>query len=101
MALKGKWEKIRVPAVSIEEHWKSHFADARCNMPKVDIKGSELNFLKAETAFLTRCDSLLVEWHKWKVSLDELTAFLTTQQFRHMKTIEENDQMGTAFFTRA
>lgn len=101
MALKGKWEKLRVPAVSIEEHWKSHFNDARCNVLKIDIEGSELGFLRAETAFLSRCDSLLVEWHKWKVSLEELSAFLNTQQFRYVKTIEENDQMGTAFFTRA
>lgn len=100
MALKGKWEKIHVPAVSIEQNWKFHFGDARCNILKVDIEGSELNFLKAETAFLSRCDSLLVEWHKWKVSLNELTAFLTSQQFHYVKTIEENDQMGTAFYTR-
>lgn len=73
----------------------------RCNVLKVDIEGSEMNFLRSEQPFLARCDTLLVEWHKWKVNLEELSAFLTSQQFRYVKTIEENDQMGTAFFTRA
>jgi FkbM family methyltransferase len=100
MKLKGKWETIRVPAVSIEEHWKNHFGETRCNVLKVDIEGSEMNFLRAEQTFLARCDTLLVEWHKWKVNLEELNAFLTNQRFRYVKTIEENDQMGTAFFER-
>ena len=98
MALKGKWETIRVPCVSIEEQWRRHFGETRCNVLKIDIEGSELNFLKAEQTFLTLCDSVLVEWHKWTVGLDELREFLKTHGFAYVKTIEENDQMGTAFF---
>jgi FkbM family methyltransferase len=100
MALKGKWEKIRVPCVSIEEHWRRHFGGQRCHVLKIDIEGSELNFLKAESSFLILCDAVLVEWHKWTVSLDELKAFLTARGFAYVKTIEENDQMGTACFRR-
>jgi FkbM family methyltransferase len=100
MGLKGAWEKIRVPCVSIEEQWKSRFKDARCHVLKVDIEGSELNFFKAEPAFLARCDSIIVEWHKWKVGLDELNAFLSSHGFQYVKTIEENEQMGTAYFAR-
>jgi len=101
MALKGKWEKIQVPCVSIEEHWRRHFGDARCHVLKIDIEGSELNFLKAEQSFLKLCDSVLVEWHKWAVGLDELRRFLESRGFAFVKTIEENDQMGTAFFHRS
>jgi len=100
MALKGKWEKIRVPCVSLEEHWRQHFGDTRCHVLKIDIEGSELNFLKAEQSFLQLCDSILVEWHKWTVGLDELRSFLTAHSFDYVKTVEENDQMGTAFFRR-
>jgi len=100
LSLKGKWEKIRVPCLSIEDHWRRHFGDARCHVLKVDIEGSELNFLKAEPDFLKRCDSILVEWHKWAVSLDELRDCLKSQGFAYVKTIEENDQMGTAYFER-
>jgi hypothetical protein len=35
------------------------------------------------------------------VSLDSLKGFLTSQGFNYVKTVEENDQMGTAFFRRA
>lgn len=101
MALKGKWEKIRVPCVSIEEHWHQHFGDARCHVLKIDIEGSELGFLKAEQSFLSLCDSVLVEWHKWAVGLDDLRRFLESHGFAFVKTVEENDQMGTAFFRRA
>ena len=100
MSLKGKWEKIRVPCVSVEEHWRRHFGDTRCHVLKIDIEGSELNFLRAEESFLKLCDSLLVEWHRWKVSLDDLKSFLAAHSFAYVKTIEENDQMGTAFFQR-
>jgi FkbM family methyltransferase len=101
MALKGKWEKIRVPCVNIEEHWRERFGETRCHVLKIDIEGSELSFLKAEESFLKLCDSVLVEWHKWAVSLDELRPFLEAQGFAFVKTVEENDQMGTAFFRRA
>ncbi len=101
MALKGKWERIEVPSVSIEDSWNAFFGPTqRCNILKIDIEGSEMNVLKAEQKFLTRCDSVLVEWHKWRVSLDELKTFLATQQFRYVKTLDENDQMGTAYFSR-
>ena len=50
MELKGRWETIRVPCVSIEDHWRKHFDEARCNVLKIDIEGSEMNSLKAATA---------------------------------------------------
>jgi len=100
MNLKGKWEKIRVPCVSIEDHWQRHFGDARCHVLKVDIEGSELNFLRAEPGFLMRCDSILIEWHKWTVGLNELRDHLKSQGFAYVKTVEENEQMGTAYFSR-
>jgi hypothetical protein len=90
-----------VPCVSLEEQWRRHFGDARCHVLKIDIEGSELNFLKAEQSFLRFCDSVIVEWHKWKVNLDELKQFLTGLDFVYVKTIEENEQMGTGVFRRA
>jgi len=59
-----------------------------------------LGFLKAEQPFLNLCDSVLVEWHKWAVGLDELHHFLDPHGFAFVKTVEENDQMGTAYFHR-
>jgi FkbM family methyltransferase len=101
LGLKGKWEKIEVPCVRVEEHWRRHFQEARCHLLKVDVEGSEMQFLKAETPFLERVDAILLEWHKWRVNLDEIKTFLAGQGFAFAKTLEENDQMGTAYFQRA
>jgi hypothetical protein len=35
------------------------------------------------------------------VGLDDLRRFLEAHGFAFVKTVEENDQMGTAFFRRA
>jgi FkbM family methyltransferase len=100
MDLKGKWERIRVPCVRVETHWREHFGDTRCHVLKVDIEGSELSFLRAEESFLQLVDAILVEWHKWRVSLDEVRQFLEARGFAFVKTVEENTEMGTACFRR-
>lgn len=100
MGLQGKWTKISVPCVSLGTEWRTRFGDARCNLLKVDIEGSEMNFLVAEAEFLTRVDAVLIEWHKWRVTLDEVRAFLEPRGFTFVRTVEENEQMGTSYFER-
>jgi len=100
MGLKGKWTKVQVPCLSLEENWAQRFGDTRCHLLKVDIEGSELNFLKAEQVFLSRVDVILLEWHKWRVSLGDLQKLLTHQGFSMQKILEENESMGTALFKR-
>lgn len=100
MGLRGKWEKISVPHVSVTEHWRRHFNDTRCHVLKIDVEGSEMNFLRAEESFLPLVDSIIIEWHKWRVSLEDVRAFLEPRGFRYLKTVEENEQMGTAVFAR-
>jgi FkbM family methyltransferase len=98
--LKGKWEKISVPHVIVGEEWRKRFGDTRCHVLKIDVEGSEMNFLRAEESFLPSVDSIIIEWHKWRVSLQEVRDFLEARGFSFVKTVEENDQMGTAVFTR-
>lgn len=100
MGLKGKWEKISVPHVSVEEHWRKHFNGTRCHVLKIDVEGSEMNFLRAEESFLDLVDSIIIEWHNWRVTLADVRAFLEPRGFRYLKTVEENEQMGTAVFAR-
>jgi len=96
--LKGKWSKISVPCVNIEAKWRQHFGETRCHLLKIDIEGSEMNFLRTEQSFLKLVDSILIEWHKWNVSFVEIKSFLAEQGFDHIKTLEESENMGTAFF---
>ena len=100
LGLTGKWEKISVPHVSVETEWKKKFGDTRCHVLKIDVEGSEMNFLRAEESFLPLVDSIIIEWHTWRVTLADVRAFLEPRGFRYLKTVEENDQMGTAVFSR-
>jgi FkbM family methyltransferase len=98
--LKGKWTKISVPCINIEETWRKYFAETRCHLLKIDIEGSEMNFLRTEESFLQLVDSVLIEWHKWSVGFEEINGFLAKRGFNHVKTVEESEHMGTAFFLR-
>jgi FkbM family methyltransferase len=98
MGLKGGWTSISVPCLSLEAEWRKRFGDTRCQLLKVDIEGSEMTFLKAEQSFLRLVDSVLLEWHKWRVSLEEVKDFLAVHGFAYVKTLEETQDMGTAFF---
>jgi len=100
MGLKGKWTRISVPCVRLEAEWRKRFGDTRCHLLKIDIEGSEMNFLAAEQSFLALTDAVLIEWHKWRVSLDQVRSFLQARGFAFVKTIEENENMGTACFRR-
>ena len=99
LGLKGKWEKISVPHVVVEDEWKKRFRSTRCHVLKIDVEGSEMNFLRAEESFLPLVDSIIIEWHKWRATLEDVRGFLEPRGFRYLKTVEENDQMGTAVFT--
>jgi FkbM family methyltransferase len=100
MGLQGQWTKISVPCVSLGTEWSTRFGEARCHLLKVDIEGSEMRFLTAEQGFLARVDSILLEWHKWRVNLPEVEAFLAAHGFALVRVLEETDDMGTAFFGR-
>jgi hypothetical protein len=43
---------------------------------------------------------VIVEWHKWEVSLPDLDAVLKEAGLHHLKTLDENDSMGTAVYRR-
>ena len=101
LGLEGKWTKIQVPCLSLLDQWSKRFGAERCHLMKVDIEGSELGFLQAETEFLKRVDSVLVEWHKWRVAFNDLRAFLESKGFKLVKILDESAEMGTAFFARS
>lgn len=101
MDFRDKFKKITVPVIRFGEEWQRRFGDARCHLLKVDIEGSEMVFLQAETGFLRLVDVILVEWHKYRVSFKELHDFLLGQGFKFEKVIEDMGLNGTACFKRA
>jgi len=94
------WKRVQVPCVNLEENWRSNFGDAPCDLLKIDIEGSEMDFFRNETYFLQRTGAILIEWHKWRVTLAEIETFLSKQGFVLKKILSEGDGLGTALFVR-
>jgi FkbM family methyltransferase len=94
------WTQVQVPCLSVEENWQSLIGDAPCDLLKVDIEGSEMDFFRAEPAFLRRVQTIVVEWHKWQVSFADMEKFLAGQSFTLKSVVREDPKYGTAVFSR-
>lgn len=94
------WTQIQVPCLSVEENWRNLIGDAPCDLLKVDIEGSEMDFFRAEPAFLKRVRTIVVEWHKWQVSLADMEKCLDGQRFILKSVVCEDPKFGVAVFSR-
>lgn len=97
---KGEWKKIQVPRIDVEAAWLEHCGDVRCNILKMDIEGSEKDFLQTDRKFLQRVDAIILEWHKWIVSKEVVDAQLAEQGFELVEVMEELEQTGIAWYRR-
>jgi len=100
MPNKDGFKQITVPVLAFGEEWRKRMGESRCNVLKIDVEGSELAFLQAETEFLRLVDVMFVEWHKYRVTFEELDKFLSAQGFALEKIIEDIGLNGTALFKR-
>jgi FkbM family methyltransferase len=94
------WKKISMPCINVEQEWNRSFGDLPCDLLKVDIEGAELDFFNHEIPFLARVRCILVEWHKWKVSLPEIETFLAQHGFQLSSVLADESTAGTAIFSR-
>jgi len=94
------WTQIQAPCVKVEENWLKFFGDIPCELLKIDIEGSEMDFFRNEPAFLNRVQTILIEWHKWRVSLKELETYLGSKGFSLKSILYEDEGLGTAIFLR-
>jgi len=97
---KSTWTKIEAPCVKVEENWVKFFGDIPCELLKIDIEGSEMDFFRNEAVFLNRVQTILLEWHKWRVSLAELQTYLGEKGFTLKSILHEDAGLGTAIFYR-
>lgn len=96
----SSWKRVTVPCVCIERNWQKKFGETPCDLLKLDIEGSELDFLRVEAPFLKRVQAIILEWHKWRVSLSEIEQFLIQHGFVISKILHEEPGLGTAIFVR-
>jgi FkbM family methyltransferase len=60
--------RTTVATVDIEALWLKHVGQERCHLLKVDIEGSEADFINNGNPFLDRVDDIVLEWHAWATS---------------------------------
>ena len=95
------WKRIVVPILRVGPTWTELFGpETRCGCLKIDIEGSEMNFLRGESGFLPRVDAILLEWHIWATTCDEVVRFLAEHDFRLDHTIEDEPRHGLLFFQK-
>jgi len=100
--VKGRITDVTVPAVSIGREWRTDFGDAPVDLLKIDIEGNELDFIRYEGDFIrASVRAILLEWHKWHVSLADVDAALGDLGFAHSRTYAENELTGIALYQAA
>jgi len=99
---KTTWRKMEVPCLNIEKNWCKLVGDIPCDLLKLDIEGSEMEFIRNETKFLSRTKTIFIEWHKQQgVTLNAVQELLSSNGFLLKRVLQEDDAAGTAVFTRS
>jgi FkbM family methyltransferase len=76
------WRPIQVPVLSLGNEWSKYFGDTPCDLLKVDIEGSEADFIQREADFVTSVRFLLLEIHHWLVDASLIENQLATLGFK-------------------
>jgi FkbM family methyltransferase len=99
---KGDWKKTRVPTIDLEAVWCERVgADVRCDLLKVDIEGSEADFVVEDNPFLRRVDALVLEIHKWVVEPSVIDARLRALGFTKLSDLCDSETLAVAHYARA
>ena len=97
---KGTSEAVTMPAIDVAAEWKKIAGDKRVHLLKVDVEGFECDLIRNSTELLSLTDRLVLEWHKWVTSLDEIEALLAERGFERRTIISEDPHCGVAIFDK-
>jgi len=95
---KGRITAVTVPTVDVSRAWSEHAGDLRVDVVKVDVEGFEREVLRTCGELLARTSSVVIEWHKWIASQDEVESLLRDQGFVRFRTISEDPHCGVAVY---
>jgi FkbM family methyltransferase len=99
LPVKGRITTVTVPAISVADAWSRAFGNMSVDLLKVDIEGTELDLFAYEAAFLRQSvRRIVVEWHKWCVSLDALDACLEPTGFVRQGVFDDRELAGLAIY---
>jgi FkbM family methyltransferase len=97
---KGKTRKVVVPTLDLLAAWKEHAGDRRIDLLKVDVEGFEAQVLKTIGEVLDLTDGVVIEWHRWVASREEVAAILKARGFELTELIGEDIHAGIGVFRR-
>lgn len=97
---KGESVPVKVPAVNLMREWRELAGDKRVNLLKVDVEGFECDFIKNTPELLDITDRIVIEWHKWMTTLDEVSGLLAERGFALKKIISEDPHCGVAIYDK-
>jgi FkbM family methyltransferase len=97
---KGESKPVKVPAVNLLTEWKKIAGDKRIDLMKVDIEGFECDFIKNASDALALVDRIVIEWHKWVTTRDEVDKLLAERGFDLRTVISEDPHCGVAIYDR-
>jgi hypothetical protein len=100
MPVVGRVQKIKVAVIDIAHEWQRRFGDERIDLVKIDIEGGEIPFLKAHSSFLDRVGAVLIEWHSWVTTLEEVSSVLDRLGFALEAICQADRHAGTAIFCK-
>lgn len=94
----NKWQPIQVPNVSLAREWDKRFPAIPCDLLKIDIEGSELDFLSRETGFLKNVRAILIEIHHWIVDTTEVEKLLLRAGFELTQTLTSDSNADVRLY---
>lgn len=97
---KGEWTRTEAPALDVERAWREAAGDVPCDLLKIDVEGSEADFLVPENPFLARVRSVLLEWHGWAISREEVGGRLRAMGFLPGPVLELLPSRGVEAWSR-
>ena len=98
LSIKNGIKEIIVPVLSIHSIIK-YFNDELIDLLKIDIEGSEEQLLKGcDISVFQKFRYIILEWHKWACSFDELKSKLVYIDFDFVRIAMEDEICGLALF---
>ena len=91
---------IRVPAVDLLDEWRRLAGDRRIDLMKIDVEGFECELLKNCDEVLALTDRVVLEWHKWVTTQEEVESLLSNYGFERRCVIDEDSHAGVAVYDR-
>lgn len=97
---KGKTRKVTVPTIELLAEWRKAAGDSRIDLLKIDVEGFEVQVLGTIGPVLDLTDSIVIEWHRWVTSKEEIEEILLARGFRLTKVVHEDVHAGVGVFRR-